>query len=101
MAQANNYGEISLFHSSVVGDIFAEGAGKRGVDRQRDYFEKQKFVSFGKNPHQSLILKYGGDSDYHLCWRCSREFIKLLGKFFVTKVSEHGTSSVPHRFIPN
>lgn len=78
-------GEISLTHSSVVGDIFSEGAGKVGVDEQRDYFEKQKFVSFGKNPHQALFLKYGGDSNYHLCWRCSREFVKLLGKFFVTK----------------
>lgn len=81
-------GKISLFHDSVVGDIFSEGAGKTELGEKRDYFEKHTAVSFGKNPHQSLILKYGGDADYHLCWRCNRDFVVLLGKFF--SLNENG-----------
>ena len=75
-------GELNIMHSSVIGDIFSEGAGKQGVGNQREYFEQHKAIKFGQHPHQSIILKYGGEADYHLCWNCNREFLKILGGFF-------------------
>ena len=74
-------GRIYIDHSSVIGDIFSEGAEVE-MSRQRNYFNKHQAVRFGEHPHQSLILEYGGENGYHLCWHCNRDFIKLLGNFF-------------------
>ena len=75
-------GEINIFHSSVIGDIFSKGAGETELGKQRRYFEKHKAVSFGEHSHQEFILKYGSGTDYQLCWSCNKDFVLCLGKFF-------------------
>lgn len=81
-AQRFASGHINIYHASTIGDIFAEGAGMISLDEKRAYFNSLKYVNFGSNPHQSLILNYGGDYEYKLCYNCSSKFILMLGQFF-------------------
>ena len=77
-------GELSLYHSSVITDVFS-GNKDNSSDK---YFNSHPAVRMGKHAYQSMILQYGGDNKYHLCWGCNREFIELLGKFFTYNQEE-------------
>ena len=72
-------GRLDLHHSSVITDIFS---GKRDNSDDK-YFNNHPAVKMGKHSYQSMILEYGGENKYHLCWYCNREFIELLGNFFI------------------
>ena len=76
-------GKFEIFHSSVIGDIFSEGAKLPAGTSGRKYFEEHTAVEFGSMPHQSLILQYGGDRKYHLCWKCNRDLLIMIGGFFL------------------
>ncbi len=79
-------GEFNIMHSGTIGDVFSEGAGLKDLGAQRDYFDAHSAVTFGRMPHQSLVLKYGGDNNYHLCWKCNRNLLETLGAFFTMRV---------------
>lgn len=78
-------GRLYLEHSSVIGDLFAEGARISELSEKRSYIDTHPAVKFGSNPHQSLLIEYGGDNKYLLCWECSRKLMNKLGAFFTIK----------------
>lgn len=68
-----SHGHMEIDHSSVIDTVFGQD------------FKYNSAVKMGKHPYQSMVLDYGKDNAYHLCWSCNRELIENLGKFFTMR----------------
>lgn len=75
-------GEFRISHSCCIGDVFSEGVVGHDVEKQRQYCRDHPIIKNDKA--QELILEYGGDNGYTLCWHCHRDLLVMLGKFFVS-----------------